>query len=77
MKLTNEFIQENKVNGNFQKVCSYYGDVTIMITTITDKRVNYRVLNKLQAKGRFNSANGWFKNDETMTQWYLDHRIIK
>lgn len=77
MKLTNEFISENKVNGNFQKVVKYYGDTNIVITTITDKRINYRILNKLQSKGRFNSLNGWFKNDETMTQWYLDNRIIK
>ena len=77
MKLTNEFISENKVNGNFQKVVKYYGDTNIVITTITDNRINYRILNKLQSKGRFNSSNGWFKNDETMTQWYLDNRIIK
>lgn len=77
MKLTTEFIANNKVNGNFQKVCKYYGDTDIIITTITDKRINYRVLNKLQSSGRFNSVNGWFKNDETMSQWYLDHRIIK
>jgi hypothetical protein len=77
MKLTNEFIQSNKVNNNFQKVVKYCGDVNIIITTITESRINYRILGAAQGKGRFNSGNGWFKNDETMTQWYLDNRIIR
>ncbi len=77
MILTNEFIIENKVNGNFQKVVSYYGDINIIITTITDKRINARILGTESSKGRFNSKNIWFKNDETRTQWYLDNRIIK
>jgi hypothetical protein len=77
MILTNQFIAENKVNGNFQKVVRYTKDLNIIITTITDKRINYRILGSSQSKGRFNSGNGWFKNDETMIQWYLENRIIK
>jgi hypothetical protein len=77
MKLSNEFIAENKVNGNFQKVVRYYGDTNIMITTITDKRINARILGTESSKGRFNSKNIWFKNDENSIQWYLDNRIIK
>ena len=77
MKLTNQFIADNKVNGNFQKVIKYTDSTNILITTITDKRINARILGELSSKGRFNSKNIWFKNDETMTQWYLDNRIIK
>lgn len=77
MKLTNEFILNNKVNNNFQKVVKYFEDVNIIITTITDKRINARILGQEKTKGKFNSKNIWFKNDETMTQWYLDNRIIK
>jgi hypothetical protein len=77
MKLTNEFIQNNKVNNNFQKVVRYYEDVNILITTINDKRINARILGQERSSGRFNSKNIWFKNDETRTQWYLDNRIIK
>jgi hypothetical protein len=77
MKLTNEFIANNKVNGNFQKVVKYTECTNILITTITDKRVNARILGQSSSKGRFNSKNIWFKNDETMTQWYLDNRVIK
>jgi hypothetical protein len=77
MKLTNEFIANNKVNGNFQKVVKYTECTNILITTITDKRVNARILGQCSSKGRFNSKNIWFKNDETMTQWYLDNRVIK
>jgi len=77
MKLTNEFIENNKVNNNFQKVVRYYEDVNILITTINDKRINARILGQERSAGRFNSKNIWFKNDETRTQWYLDNRIIK
>jgi hypothetical protein len=77
MKLTNEFIAENKVNGNFQKVVRYYGDVNIIITTITDKRINARILGAESSKGKFNSKNIWFKNADNSTEWYLDNRIIK
>ena len=77
MKLTNEFIENNKVNNNFQKVVRYYEDVNILITTINDKRINARILGQERSSGRFNSKNIWFKNDETRTQWYLDNRIIK
>jgi hypothetical protein len=77
MKLTNEFIQNNKVNNNFQKVVKYFGEVNIIITTITDKRINARILGVESSKGKFNSKNIWFKNDESRTQWYLDNRIIK
>jgi hypothetical protein len=77
MKLTNEFIENNKVNNNFQKVVRYYEDVNILITTINDKRINARILGQERSSGRFNSKNIWFKNDETRAQWYLDNRIIK
>ncbi len=77
MKLTNEFIANNKVNGNFQKVVKYTECTNILITTINDKRINARMLGQASSKGRFNSKNVWFKNDETMTQWYLDNRVIK
>lgn len=77
MKLTNEFIANNKVNGNFQKVVKYTDCTNILLTTITDKRISGRIIGQASSKGRFNSKNVWFKNDETMIQWYLDNRIIK
>ena len=77
MKLTDEFIANNKVNGNFQKVVNYYSDVNMLITTITEKRISGRILGQDSSKGRFNSKNIWFKNDEKMTEWYLNNRVIK
>jgi hypothetical protein len=77
MKLTNEFIANNKVNGNFQKVVKYTDCTNILLTTITDKRISARIIGQSSSKGRFNSKNVWFKNDETMIQWYLDNRVIK
>ncbi len=76
-KLTTEFVANNKVNGNFQKIVKYCNE-PYYIKSITDSRVTLRkVMDKNTRAGRFNSGIVWFKNDETMTQWYLDNRIIK
>ena len=77
MKLTTEFIANNKVNGNFQKLVTYCNE-TYCIKSVTDTRVTIgKVMDKNTRSGRYNSGTAWFKNDETMTQWYLDNRIIR
>jgi len=76
--LTNQFIREQKVNGNYQRVIIYCG-TEHLITNITEKNIMLKQCSKLGRGncGRYNSGRYRIANDENATEWYLNNRVIQ
>jgi hypothetical protein len=76
--LTNQFLTEQKVNGNFQRVVIYCGSEHL-ISNVTEKNIMLKQLSKENRGncGRFNSGLCRIQNDEKGTEWYFQNRIIK
>ena len=76
--LTNQFLREQKVNGNFQRLVMYCGTEHI-IDNVTEKNIMLKQISKANRGncGRFNSGRYRLQNNETATQWYFENRIIK
>lgn len=77
-KLTNEFLREQKVNGNFQRVVLYC-DTEHYIDNVTEKNIMLKQVSKEHRGncGRFNSGRYRLQNNENATQWYFDNRVLK
>tara|TARA_R110000782_G_scaffold253897_1_gene342166 strand:- start:576 stop:815 length:240 start_codon:yes stop_codon:yes gene_type:complete len=76
--LTNEFLTNQKVNGNFQRIVMYCGSEHI-IHNVTDKNIMLKQYSKENRAncGRYNSGKYRIQNNEKSTEWYFQNRIIK
>ena len=76
--LTNQFLSEQKVNGNFQRVVMYCG-TEHYIDNVTEKNIMLKQCSKEHRGncGRFNSGRYRIQNNENATEWYFENRIIK
>jgi hypothetical protein len=76
--LTNQFLKENKINGNFQRVVMYCG-TEHFIDNVTEKNIMLKQCSKEYRGncGRFNSGRYRIQNDENATEWYLKNLVIK
>jgi hypothetical protein len=76
--LTNQFLREQKVNGNFQRIVMYCG-TEHFISNVTDKNIMLKQCSKESRGncGRFNSGRFRIANDENATEWYFNNRVIK
>ena len=76
--LTNQFLREQKVNGNFQMIVMYC-ETEHAITNVTEKNIMLKQCSKINRGncGRYNSGRSRIQNTETATQWYLENRVIQ
>ena len=76
--LTNQFLREQRINGNFQRIVMYCG-TEHFIDNVTDKNIMLKQCTKKYRGncGRFNSGRYRLPNNENATEWYFENRVIK